>query len=98
MKAILVCGARPNFMKIAPLLRAIARFNEGSRPAGTVGPDVVESTPSLPAGTAGPDAVDSPPSLRAPMKSGRGNLPESGPGSRPTTAPANHPACIAEYA
>ena len=27
MKVVLVCGARPNFMKIAPLLRAIARHN-----------------------------------------------------------------------
>ena len=27
MKAILVAGARPNFMKIAPLLRAIAKYN-----------------------------------------------------------------------
>jgi UDP-N-acetylglucosamine 2-epimerase (non-hydrolysing) len=28
MKIILVCGARPNFMKIAPLLRAINKHNE----------------------------------------------------------------------
>ena len=28
MEAILVCGARPNFMKIAPLLRAIHKHNE----------------------------------------------------------------------
>jgi UDP-N-acetylglucosamine 2-epimerase (non-hydrolysing) len=28
MKIVLVCGARPNFMKIAPLLRAIAKHNE----------------------------------------------------------------------
>lgn len=27
MKVILVCGARPNFMKIAPLLRAMQKFN-----------------------------------------------------------------------
>jgi len=27
MKIVLVCGARPNFMKIAPLLRAIAKHN-----------------------------------------------------------------------
>jgi len=31
MKAILVCGARPNFMKIAPLLRAIDRHNASSQ-------------------------------------------------------------------
>jgi UDP-N-acetylglucosamine 2-epimerase (non-hydrolysing) len=29
MKIILVCGARPNFMKIAPLWRAMLAFNEG---------------------------------------------------------------------
>lgn len=29
MKVILVCGARPNFMKVAPLLRAMQKFNEG---------------------------------------------------------------------
>jgi len=29
MKIALVCGARPNFMKIAPLLQAINKFNEG---------------------------------------------------------------------
>jgi UDP-N-acetylglucosamine 2-epimerase (non-hydrolysing) len=27
MKAILVCGARPNFMKIAPLIKALAKYN-----------------------------------------------------------------------
>jgi UDP-N-acetylglucosamine 2-epimerase (non-hydrolysing) len=32
MKAILVCGARPNFMKIAPLLRAIAKHNGLNQP------------------------------------------------------------------
>ena len=31
MKAILVCGARPNFMKIAPLLRAIDKHNAASQ-------------------------------------------------------------------
>jgi UDP-N-acetylglucosamine 2-epimerase (non-hydrolysing) len=31
MKAILVCGARPNFMKIAPLLRAIGKHNAASQ-------------------------------------------------------------------
>lgn len=30
MKVILVCGARPNFMKIAPLMRAINSHNEAS--------------------------------------------------------------------
>jgi len=29
MKLILVCGARPNFMKIAPLIRVIDKYNEG---------------------------------------------------------------------
>jgi UDP-N-acetylglucosamine 2-epimerase (non-hydrolysing) len=28
MKIVLVCGARPNFMKIAPLIRAIAKHNK----------------------------------------------------------------------
>ena len=27
MKIVLVCGARPNFMKIAPLIKAIAKYN-----------------------------------------------------------------------
>ncbi|MDD5703019.1 MAG: UDP-N-acetylglucosamine 2-epimerase (non-hydrolyzing) [Dehalococcoidales bacterium] len=27
IKAVLVCGARPNFMKIAPLMKAITRYN-----------------------------------------------------------------------
>jgi UDP-N-acetylglucosamine 2-epimerase (non-hydrolysing) len=31
MKAILICGARPNFMKIAPLLRAIDKHNVSSQ-------------------------------------------------------------------
>jgi UDP-N-acetylglucosamine 2-epimerase (non-hydrolysing) len=30
MKLILVCGARPNFMKIAPLIRAIDKYNHAS--------------------------------------------------------------------
>ena len=30
MKIILVCGARPNFMKIAPLMRAIKMHNASS--------------------------------------------------------------------
>lgn len=30
-KLILVCGARPNFMKIAPLVKAISRLNKKSR-------------------------------------------------------------------
>lgn len=29
MKFILVAGARPNFMKIAPLIRATDKYNEG---------------------------------------------------------------------
>ena len=29
MKITLIAGARPNFMKIAPLIKAIERFNEG---------------------------------------------------------------------
>jgi UDP-N-acetylglucosamine 2-epimerase (non-hydrolysing) len=36
MKVVLVCGARPNFMKIAPLLRAIAkhnRLNKSNKPS-----------------------------------------------------------------
>jgi UDP-N-acetylglucosamine 2-epimerase len=28
MKIVLVAGARPNFMKVAPLLRAIAKHNK----------------------------------------------------------------------
>ncbi len=28
MKIILVAGARPNFMKIAPIIRAIKSFNQ----------------------------------------------------------------------
>jgi len=32
MKAILVCGARPNFMKVAPLLRAISKHNARFQP------------------------------------------------------------------
>ena len=31
MKIVLVCGARPNFMKIAPLLRAIDKHNTSSK-------------------------------------------------------------------
>ena len=31
MKIVLVCGARPNFMKIAPLLRAIDKHNASSK-------------------------------------------------------------------
>ncbi len=31
MKIVLVCGARPNFMKIAPLLRAINKHNASSK-------------------------------------------------------------------
>ena len=31
MKIILVVGARPNFMKVAPIMRAITRFNAGLR-------------------------------------------------------------------
>lgn len=30
MKVVLVCGARPNFMKIAPLIRAIGKYNASS--------------------------------------------------------------------
>lgn len=30
MKVALVCGARPNFMKIAPLIRAIGKHNASS--------------------------------------------------------------------
>lgn len=36
MKVILVCGARPNFMKIAPLMRAIERYN------GSMGREFIE--------------------------------------------------------
>ncbi len=32
MKIVLVCGARPNFMKIAPLLRAMAKYNSRTEP------------------------------------------------------------------
>ncbi len=31
MKVALVCGARPNFMKIAPLMRAIGKHNTSSK-------------------------------------------------------------------
>ncbi len=33
MKIILVCGARPNFMKVAPIMRAIERYNTTSQDA-----------------------------------------------------------------
>ena len=42
MKAILVCGARPNFMKIAPLLRAIDKHNAASQ-GNTIEPALVHT-------------------------------------------------------
>jgi UDP-N-acetylglucosamine 2-epimerase len=36
MKVILVCGARPNFMKVAPLIRAIQKHNTSSPDAGHI--------------------------------------------------------------
>ena len=42
MKAILVCGARPNFMKIAPLLRAIDKHNAASQ-GNTIEPTLVHT-------------------------------------------------------
>lgn len=39
MKIISVVGARPNFMKIAPFIRAINKHNEGERSGHTTHPD-----------------------------------------------------------
>jgi len=47
MKAILVCGARPNFMKIAPLLRAITKHNELNKPNKLNKLDELPITPIL---------------------------------------------------
>ena len=46
-----VCGARPNFMKVAPVMAAVTAWNEGHGGAGTQGPAAAG------VGTQGPAAV-----------------------------------------
>ena len=42
MKTILVCGARPNFMKVAPLIDSIERHNASSN-ADSIEPILVHT-------------------------------------------------------
>jgi len=42
MRIILVCGARPNFMKIAPIMRAIERHNDSSN-ANSIEPVLIHT-------------------------------------------------------